>query len=197
MNHSRFKSTAAAALVAITLVGCGTTSQEQVAYWNAQQAKYEAIKEIETAKAQTEAIRYIAAAKASDNADAGGKAAIGVTLAGTGTPSANGQSSSRSIMFADAKPETTEDKIFKWSNLVLGILVPEMRRDRDSKRQAEVAKSQAEYDYLTNKDNVNGFVELGRQIKPNYTNSFNTYAPAAAPTAPTEPETPAEVVPSE
>lgn len=194
MNISRFKTITLAVVLAVFATGCATSSQEQVEYWKAQQEKYKAIKEIESAKAATEAVRYIAAAKAADSADAGGKSAIGVTLA-TGAPSAGSQSSSKSVMFADAQPETTEDKIFKWSNLVLGVLVPELRRDRDSKRQAEVAKSQAEYDYLTNKDNVSGFVELGRQIKPNYTNSFNTYAPAAtSPAAPTAPEaeTPAE-----
>lgn len=196
MNHSRFKSIALAVATTFVLVGCGTTSQEQVAYWNAQQAKYTAIQAIETAKATTEAVRFIAAAKAAENADAGGKAAVGVTLAGAGNPSANTQSSSKSVMFADAKPETTEDKIFKWSNLVLGILVPELRRDRESQRQAEVAKSQAEFDYLKNRDNVGGFVELGRQIKPNYTNSFNTYAPAHS-AASTTPAAPAEEAPAE
>lgn len=173
MIHSRFNKIATAVLLSVVLVGCGTTSNENVAYWQAQQAKYNAIQAVETAKATTEAIRFMSAAKASETADAGGKAAIGVSLA-TGKPSAESSNASKSIMFAaDSKPESTDDKIFKWSNLVLGILVPELRRDRDSKRQAEVASKQAEYDYLTNRDTANAFVEMGRTIKPTYNNSFN------------------------
>jgi hypothetical protein len=182
MIHSRFNKVLAAVILAVAATGCATSSQEQVEYWKAQQEKYKTIAAVEASKAAAESVRYIAAAKAADNADAGGKSAIGVTLASS-KPSAEGSNASKSIMFAaDAKPESTEDKVFKWSNLVLGILVPEMRRDRDSKRQAEVASKQAEYDYLTQRDTANAFVEMGRTIKPTYNNSFNgpgAEAPAA------------------
>ena len=191
LNTRKIALACALAVAAIASTGCSTTSanEAQRAYYESEKARFEAIRDIAKAKASAQALTSLAAAQAVENADSSAKAAVGVTL---GLQDKGQAEAGSEAIVAGKAPMTMEDRLFRWSQLVLGVAVPAVVQDRANGYNAEVQMNSSNNSLEAQKSTNGVFGQLAGQIKPNYNNSFNTYAPAAPAAAAVEATTPAE-----
>ena len=189
LNTRKIALACALAVAAIASTGCGTISanEAQKAYYESEKARFEAIRDIAKAKASAKALTSLAAAQAVENADSSAKAAVGVTL---GLQDKGQAEAGSDAIVAGKAPMTMEDRLFRWSQLVLGVAVPAVVQDRANGYNAEVQMNSSNNSLEAQKSTNGVFGQLAGQIKPNYNNSFNTYAPATS--AAVEATTPAE-----
>ena len=140
MKFNRVIAGLAIASAVVLSTGC-STSQEQVEYYKYLQEEAKAKSAIGVARAQTEAVKYVATAKAVENADSSAKAAASVSMAVAG--SGSNQPPADTFASSVKRPESTEDKVFKWMGLLAGTVAPLWVQDRNGSRAAEVAEIQS------------------------------------------------------
>lgn len=185
MKFNRVIAGIAIASAVVLSTGC-STSQEQVEYYKYLQEEAKAKSAIGVARAQTEAVKYVAAAKAVENADSSAKAAASVSMAVAG--SGSNQPTPDTFASSVKRPESTEDKVFKWMGLLAGTVAPLWVQDRNGSRNVEIQTSGQKYNYLSQASNNETTLGIAKEIKPNYNNSFNSFAPpsSASPAPATE-----------
>ena len=141
MKFNRVIAGLAIASAAVISTGCATGAQEQVEYYKYLQEEAKAKSAIGVARAQVEAVKYIAAAKAVENADSSAKAAASVSMAVAG--SGSNQPAPDTFASSVKRPESFEDKAYKWMGLLAGTVAPLWVQDRNGSRAAEVAEIQS------------------------------------------------------